>query len=154
MKPILIASDHAGFALKEKLKSYMRRIGLEAKDLGTYSDERCDYPAFAYKLAKAISEKKYNRGILICKSGIGNSIVANRLRGVRATLCYNTKAARLAREHNDSNVLVLGSGFVSEASAKKILQVWLNAEFLAGRHKRRLNQIKEIERQICSERKI
>lgn len=147
-QPVLIASDHAGFTLKEQLKLYLRRIGLEAKDLGTYSDERCDYPAFAYKLARAISGKKYKRGILICKSGIGNSIVANRFPGVRAALCYNIKAARLSREHNDSNVLVLGSGFVNPELAKKILQVWLNAEFLAGRHRRRLNQIEKIEKQI------
>ncbi len=152
MKKILIASDHAGFALKEKLRPYLEKIGFRVKDLGTYSKERCDYPKFAYKLARAIAEKKYSRGVLICKSGIGNSIVANRFSGVRAALCYNTKAAKLSREHNDSNVLVLGSGFVSTAAAQKILQVWLNTEFLGQRHRRRLNQIKQIEKKMRSQR--
>jgi len=145
---ILIGSDHAGFDLKEKIKTYLKDKGLTVKDLGTNSKERCDYPAFAYELAKAISAKKYSRGILICKSGIGNSIVANRLPGVRAALCYNITAARLSREHNDSNVLVLGSAFVNSTLAKRIISVWLNTQFKGGRHKRRLNQIKNIEERI------
>ena len=148
MKAILIGSDHAGFALKEKLKAYLLKKGFQVNDLGTHSEDRCDYPAFAYSVAKGISRRKYNRGILICKTGIGNSIVANRLPGVRASLCYNVEAARLTREHNDSNVLVLGSGFVSEKQAKKIMDVWMDTEFMGGRHKRRLNQIKEIEKRI------
>lgn len=152
MKTILIASDHAGFALKEKLKPYLQRTGLGVKDLGTYSDERCDYPEFAYALAKAISERRYSRGILICKSGIGNSIVANRFSGVRAALCYNAKAARLSRQHNDSNVLVLGAGFTNTPAAKRILGVWLNTGFQGARHKRRLNKIKEIEKEMRSRR--
>lgn len=150
MKEILIASDHAGFTLKEKIRSYLEKKGLKIKDLGTYSKERCDYPGFAYSLAKSVSTKKSDRGILICKTGIGNSIVANRVPGVRAALCYNVKAARLSREHNDSNVLVLGSAFVNIKSAKKILGVWLNTGFLGGRHRRRLNKIKKIEMQIRS----
>lgn len=148
MKKILIASDHAGFSLKEKLKPYLKKIGFAVKDLGAYSRERCDYPGFAYCLAKEISRQRFKRGILICKSGIGNSIVANRMAGVRAALCYNIKAARLSRQHNDSNVLVLGSGFVDTALAKRILGVWLETKFLAGRHRRRLNQINEIEKEI------
>lgn len=148
MKTILLASDHAGFFLKEKLKPYLERQGFLVKDLGTYSKERCDYPITAYHLAKLVSQGRYSQGILICKSGIGNSIVANRLPGVRAALCYNARAARLSRAHNDSNVLVLGSAFVNERSAKKITGVWLNTAFQAGRHKRRLNQIKKIEKGI------
>ncbi|MBM3251411.1 MAG: ribose 5-phosphate isomerase B [Candidatus Omnitrophica bacterium] len=146
MKKIIIASDHAGFLLKEKLIAYLKEKGFCVKDLGAYSRGRCDYPVFAYGLAKQISRAKYKRGILICKSGIGNSIVANRLTGVRAALCYNIKAARFAREHNDSNVLVLGSAFVNEGLAKRILNVWLASGFLGGRHKRRLNIIKKIEK--------
>lgn len=149
LKTILIASDHAGFTLKEKLKPYLENNGFKVKDLGAYSNQRCDYPNFAYGLAKEISAGKYLRGILICKTGIGNSIVANRLSGVRAALCYNVKAARLARQHNDSNILVLGSCFVNERLAKRILGIWLNTEFLGGRHKRRLNQIKEIEKKVA-----
>ncbi len=144
MRTILIACDHAGFVLKEKLKPYLVRMGLQVEDLGTYSKERCDYPVFAYALAKAISQGVHKRGILICKSGIGDSIVANRLPRVRAALCYNVRAARFSREHNDSNVLVLGSAFVNEKLAKGILKTWLNTEFLGGRHARRLKKIEEI----------
>ncbi|MDD5432689.1 MAG: ribose 5-phosphate isomerase B [Candidatus Omnitrophica bacterium] len=148
MESILIASDHAGFGLKEKIRLYLEKKGFKAKDLGTYSEDRCDYPEFACNLAKAISEKKFKRGILICKSGIGNSIVANRFPGVRAALCYNKLSAQLSREHNDSNVLVLGAGFTSVEMAKKIVEVWLASKFQGGRHKRRLNQIKKIEKDI------
>lgn len=145
-KTIVISSDHGGFALKEKLKPYLDKKGWRVKDLGTYSKERCDYPEFAYALGKFISGGKYKLGISVCKSGIGNSIVLNRLPGVRAALCYNTQAARLSREHNDSNVLILGSLFVKENQAKKIIAVWLKTKFKGGRHARRLSQIKQIER--------
>lgn len=148
MKTILIASDHAGFALKEKSKSYLKNRGFKIEDLGTHSKEHCDYPNFAFLLAQKISSGKYKSGILICKTGIGNSIVANRLPGVRAALCYNIKATRLSREHNDSNVLVLGAAFVNERLAKRILSTWLNTKFAGGRHLRRLNKIKEIEKKI------
>ena len=144
MNKLLIASDHAGLALKEKLIDYLEKKAIGVKDLGTYSKERCDYPEYAYNLAKSIASGKYNRGILICKSGIGNSIVANRLPRVRAALCYNLKAAKLSREHNDSNVLVLGSAFVKADLAKRMAIVWLNTKFLGGRHRRRVNQIEEI----------
>ncbi|MBU4346836.1 MAG: ribose 5-phosphate isomerase B [Candidatus Omnitrophica bacterium] len=146
---ILIACDHRGFALKEKLKSYLqKKLLFKAKDLGTHSKESCDYPLLAYDLAREISKGRYKRGIIICSSGIGNSIVANRLPGVRAALCYNPKAARLSRQHNNSNVLVLGSAFVNETQAKRILYVWLNTQFQGGRHLRRLKQIRKIEKEI------
>ena len=153
MKVILIASDHAGYNLKEKLKPYLEEAGFKVKDLGTYSKDSCDYPVFASSLASVISVGKYSRGILICKSGIGNSIVANRFPRVRAALCYNIKEARLSREHNDSNVLVLGSVFVDTVLAKRILRVWLETEFQGGRHLRRLNQITKIENKIRSRKK-
>lgn len=145
---LVVASDHAGFVLKEKIKKFLVEKGFIVEDLGTHSKERCDYPKFAYALARKISSRQMKRGILICKSGIGDSIVANRLSGVRAALCYSVKAARLSREHNDSNVLVLGGAFVNTETAKKITSVWLKTEFHGGRHQRRLNQIKKIERQI------
>jgi len=148
VKTILIASDHGGFALKESLKPFLEKKGFAVKDLGTFSTESCDYPEFAYSLASKIGQGKFKRGILICKSGIGNSIVANRVPGVRAALCNNVKLARLSREHNDSNVLLLGSLFIGPGLAKKITDVWLNTGFQGGRHKRRLDQIKEIERKI------
>ncbi|MFC1805052.1 ribose 5-phosphate isomerase B [Candidatus Omnitrophota bacterium] len=148
MKKILVASDHAGFALKEKLKVYLKAKGLSVIDLGTDSPESCDYPLFARDLARKISKTASRRGILICKSGIGNSIVANRFSGVRAALCCSAKAARLSREHNDSNVLVLGSAFASEDLAKRILNTWLKTKFLGGRHKRRIKIISKIEKEI------
>ncbi|MDD4953448.1 MAG: ribose 5-phosphate isomerase B [Candidatus Omnitrophica bacterium] len=148
MKKIVIASDHGGFGLKEKLKPYLENKGFQVKDLGTYSKESCDYPCYAYSLAKEISQGRYKIGILICKSGIGNSIVANRLPGVRAALCYNIKAARLSRRHNDSNVLLLASLFSNTSQAKKITAAWLNTEFEGGRHLRRVKQITKIEKEI------
>jgi len=146
---IVIGSDHAGFVLKEKLKPFLVKIGLNVLDLGTYSKDRCDYPEFAAAVAKAVSKGKFKKGILICKSGIGNSIVANRFPGVRAALAYSVKAARLSREHNDSNILVLGSGFVNKKLGEKILNIWLKTKFQGGRHQRRLNLIKKIERGIA-----
>jgi len=148
MMPILIASDHGGFRLKEKIKEFFVKKRLDFEDLGPYSEERCDYPKYAASLAKKISKGSFKRGVLICKSGIGNSIVANRFPGVRAALCYNLKAARLSREHNDSNVLVLGSMFVKPSLAKKMVRIWLETEFQGGRHKRRLSQIKNIEKKV------
>jgi ribose 5-phosphate isomerase B len=148
MKNILIASDHAGLSLKEKLSAYLNKEGLKTIDLGTYSKERCDYPLFAAKLARAISSGEFKKGVLVCKSGIGNSIVANRFPGVRAALCYNVKAARLSREHNDSNVLVLGSAFVNKRLAEKIISAWLDTPFQGGRHARRLTIIRKIEKEI------
>lgn len=148
MKSILIASDHAGFALKEKIKPYLVKLGFRVKDLGTHSNQRCDYPVFSYNLAKEVSKGRNKRGVLICKSGIGNSIVANRLYGVRAALCYNARAARLSREHNDSNILVLGSAFANEKQTRRILNVWLNTRFKAGRHQKRLNILKKIENEL------
>jgi len=145
---LFIAADHGGFVLKEKLKTYLGKRGLLIKDLGTCSEESCDYPLYAYALAKKIAAIKRSRGILICKSGIGNSIVANRVPGVRAALCYNIKAAESSRRHNDSNVLVLGSLFVNYAQAEKITDIWLKTEFEGGRHKRRIDEITKIEREI------
>jgi len=150
MSKLLIASDHAGFVLKEKLKAYLDKKGLTVKDLGTYSKERCDYPEYAYNLAKDVSSGKYKRGVLICKSGIGNSIVANKLPGVRAALCYSLKTTKLSREHNDSNILVLGSAFVNADLAKRMVIAWLNTKFLGGRHLKRVKLINKIEQKIRS----
>jgi ribose 5-phosphate isomerase B len=148
METIVIGSDHAGFALKEKIKRYLEKKGFRTKDVGAHSAERCDYPEFAFAVAKGISSLRYKRGVLICKSGIGNSIVANKLRGVRAALCYTIKAAELSRRHNDSNVVVLGSAFVTENVAKRIVSMWLKTPFEGGRHKRRLDQLEKIEKSI------
>ncbi len=147
-KNIIIGSDHAGFALKEKVKTYLLSKGYEVFDVGTFSQDSCDYPIYAAKLAEAVSDGRFQRGILACKTGIGDSIVANRFCKVRAALCYNATAARLCREHNDSNVLVLGSAFVSQQNMKKIILIWLNTKFAGGRHARRLNLIKKLEKKM------
>ena len=144
MTKLLIASDHAGFVLKEKLKAYLQKKAISVKDLGTYSQERCDYPLYAYELAKNISNKKYQRGILICKSGVGTAIVANRLPGVRAALCHNLKITKLSRQHNDSNVLVMGSAFVKADLAKRMVLAWLETKFEGGRHLRRVKLIDKL----------
>ena len=145
---LIIASDHAGFALKEKLKIAFGKRGFKVVDAGTHNLDSCDYPDFVSSVGWGIMRKKFRRGIIICKSGIGSAIAANKFRGVRAALCYNVLAARLSREHNDSNVLVLGSAFVSVPLAKKITSIWLKTEFQGGRHIRRLNKIREIEKML------
>ncbi len=106
---LAIGSDHGGFLLKEKIAGYLQKRGVSIEDFGTFSKDSMDYPDTAYKVASAVSSGKASRAILICKTGIGNCIVANKLRNVRAALCYNLKAARLSRQHNDANILVLGS---------------------------------------------
>ncbi|MBP7216060.1 MAG: ribose 5-phosphate isomerase B [Candidatus Omnitrophica bacterium] len=145
---IIIASDHAGFRRKEQIKAYLLKKGFSVTDVGTHSEDSCDYPDFVFPLAQAIAQKKFARGIVICKSGIGSAIAANKIPGVRAALCYNATAARLSREHNDSNVLVLGSAFVNEKAAQGIIRMWLSSEFQGGRHIRRLRKIKKIEHSI------
>jgi RpiB/LacA/LacB family sugar-phosphate isomerase len=151
-KNLIIASDHGGFRLKEALKKFLLRKGYTVKDIGAFCEERCDYPVYAYALAKEVSRGRFKKGILICKSGIGNSIVANRVPGVRAALCYNAKAAELSREHNDSNVLVLGALFVRQQEAKKIVSLWIKTKFAGGRHLKRLNEIRALEKKIRGER--
>ena len=148
MTKLLIASDHAGFILKEKLIAYLQKKAVGVEDLGTYSKQRCDYPLYAYQLAKNISTGRFKRGVLICKSGIGNSIVANRLPRVRAALCDNLKITKLSRQHNDSNILVMGSGFVKTDLAKRMVWAWLNTNFLGGRHKRRIKLINQIDKTL------
>jgi ribose 5-phosphate isomerase B len=148
MKSIIIGSDHAGFRLKKTLKSFLSRKKFKIIDVGTHCEDSCDYPDFVYLVADKISRGKIKKGIIICKSGIGSSIAANRFPGVRAALCYNLRTARLSRQHNDSNVLVLGQGFVASGLAKKITRKWLDTSFEGGRHKRRLAKIKRIERKL------
>ena len=145
---VVIGSDHGGFRLKEKIKKFLGDKGYQVKDVGCFNQESCDYPVYAYEAAKEVSLRNFSKGILVCKSGIGNSIVANKLPRVRAALCYNLKAARLSRQHNDANVLVLGDLFVNEAMAKRIVSLWLKTEFEGGRHSRRVEQIKKIEDEI------
>lgn len=143
---IAIASDHAGFALKENIKKLLEKLGYEYKDFGTYSDKRVDYPDYALKVAENISKKKYDRGILICGSGIGMCITANKVPGIRAALCNTVEMAKLSREHNDSNILTFGARMIGEDTAEDIVKVWLKTEFLGDRHLKRINKISEIEK--------
>lgn len=145
-KRIALGCDHGGFELKEKVSVFLKNAGYDVLDFGTFSQKPMDYPDTAYKAALAVSRRKAESGILICKSGIGNSIVANKVKGVRAALCYNMKAAKLSRQHNDANVLVLGSLFVKEEKAKKMIAAWLETSFEGGRHLRRIKKIERIER--------
>lgn len=144
---IAIASDHAGFQLKETLKKHLAALGYEFEDFGTNSEERADFPDFAVPVAKAIIEKKFERGILICGTGIGMSIAANRFPGIRAALCYDMETAKLSRQHNDSNILTLGGRTMNPESAKKIVSVWLATEFKGERYEIRNEKIKKIEEQ-------
>ena len=136
-KTIYIASDHAGF----KLKSHLLNIFLNIADLGTKSDESVDYPDFAHKLTKEVLKNKRNIGILICGTGVGMSIAANRKKGIRAGIVNSAKIARLIRKHNDANVLVLPGRFMSINEAKKSVQAFISTKFESGRHKRRINKI-------------
>ncbi|MDP3142951.1 MAG: ribose 5-phosphate isomerase B [Candidatus Omnitrophota bacterium] len=142
---VFVGADHRGFKLKAKIIKFLQDKKLLAIDVGAFNEEPCDYPLIAFKLAKNVAASKRNRGILVCKTGIGDSIAANKVKGMRAALCYNTKAARLSREHNDANVLVLGSDFVKEKDAQKIINIWLKTKFQGGRHLRRVNQIRKFE---------
>lgn len=145
-KKIIIGCDHGGFKLKESIKNYLLLKKYKVEDIGTYSSDPCDYPLIGYEVAKAVSMKKFKRGIVICKTGIGMAIIANKLPGVRSGVCANEKQAETSRLHNDTNVLALGAAFVSPGKAKKIVDIWLNTKALPGRHGRRVKQIKKLER--------
>lgn len=146
-KPVKVAvgSDHAAFELKRVVIQCLEELGWEYEDLGTYSTERCDYPDFGYKVAAAVAAGEYDRGILCCGTGIGMSIVANKVKGVRAALCHDTYSARLTRMHNDSNILCLGARVIGRGLARDIVETWLKTEFIGGRHSERLRKIAALE---------
>ena len=138
---IPIASDHAGFEMKQRLVGVLREMGYEVQDLGADSPVASDYPDFAHPLAKEVSDGAAQRGVLLCGSGIGMDIVANRYPHVRAALAWEPQIAELSRKHNDSNVLVLPARFISAEEAEQILRTWLSTPFEGGRHARRVNKI-------------
>ena len=144
---IAIGSDHGGYKLKEEIKKYLDEKEIEYKDLGCMDEERVDYPNIAKEVAKEVQSQKCEKGILICRSGIGMSIVANKFKGIRCTLCHNEYTAKYARLHNNSNILAMGADDVSINEAICILRMWLATEFEGGRHQERINIIKEIERE-------
>lgn len=145
---IALGSDHGGFELKEHLKKYLDKENIVYKDFGTFSKESCDYPDFGKEVGSAVGYGDFEKGLLICTTGIGMSIVANKYYGVRAALCHNVDSAKYSRMHNDANILVLGAKYVGKRLAKKILKVFLETDFEAGRHEKRVNKIKNIEDKV------
>ncbi|MFV1951575.1 MAG: ribose 5-phosphate isomerase B [Nitrospinota bacterium] len=141
---IAIAADHGGFGLKEDIKGFLKEDGYDCIDMGTDSEESVDYPDYGVKIAHAILNGEVDRGILICGTGIGMSITINRFKGIRGALCNDVYTARMSREHNDSNVLVLGGRVIGKGLALEIVKTWIKTEFAGGRHQRRLDKIEEI----------
>ncbi|NLG02639.1 MAG: ribose 5-phosphate isomerase B [Clostridia bacterium] len=144
MKKIVIGSDHGGYKLKEVIKGHLEKQGYECKDVGCYSLESCDYPQYGKAVAESVASGEVPFGILVCTTGIGISIVANKVKGIRAALCGDLTSARLTREHNDANILALGAGIVGENVALDIVDMFLNTPFSElEKHQRRINAIED-----------
>ena len=148
MIKIAIGCDHGGYELKDKIARYLKTEGCSVKDFGTHSKDSCDYPVIGFEVAKAVSGGKADRGILVCKTGIGMVIIANKVPGVRAAACYDEVMARSSREHNDCNTIVLAANYTDFQKAKKMLKIWLETGHLGQRHARRVKQIKDIESRL------
>lgn len=142
---IAIACDHGGYNLKEVVKAHLTEKGYEVRDFGTNSKDSCDYPDYAAPAAKAVASGECEKGILICTTGIGVSIVANKVDGIRCALCSDSLSAELTRKHNNTNVLAMGAGIVGENLALNIVDTWLTTEFEGGRHQRRVDKIMALE---------
>jgi ribose 5-phosphate isomerase B len=142
---IAIASDHRGFDAKQHIKAVVTQLGHECIDFGTNSNAPVDYPDMAYTAAKAVAEKKADRAILICGTGIGMCITANKIKGIRAALCHDELSAQISRHHNNANVLCLSGDLIGAVLLRKIVEVWLNTDFSGGRHQRRIKKITAIE---------
>ncbi len=140
-KKICISSDHAGYKLKEHIKTYLIDKEIPLIDLGPFKNSSVDYPDYAKKIARRISSKKSEVGILICGSGTGMAISANKTRGIRAAVCYNIKSTRLSRQHNNANIIALGSRLTNKSEAMKLIKIFLSTEFEGGRHLRRIKKI-------------
>ena len=147
MTAIALGADHAGFPLKEDLKAWLVAQGYEVVDCGTQSAESVDYPDYTVLVASAVTAGKAGRGVLVCGSGIGMAIAANKVAGIRAAACTDAYTARLSREHNDANVLALGARITARDSAIEILETWLGAEFAGGRHARRVQKLGDLDRE-------
>jgi ribose 5-phosphate isomerase B len=146
---IVIGCDHAGWELKESLKAWLIQGGHQIQDFGTHSPDSVDYPDYAVQVAEAVASGKAERGVLICGTGIGMTMAANKVPGVRAALCSDLFTARMSRAHNDANVLALGGRLTGKEAAQEILEMWLTTEFAGGRHGRRVEKIREIEERYC-----
>lgn len=145
MMKLGVASDHAGFGLKEDIKDFLQAEGHTVEDFGCPNEESCDYPDFANKLCRALLDGDFERGVLICGTGLGMSYTANRYKGIRAALCTSVEMAKMSREHNDANVLVLGSRIIGTDLAHDILTTWMQTPFEGGRHLRRIRKIDGLE---------
>jgi len=143
---IAIGSDHAGFTMKQAIVGLLSELGHKYEDFGCFNCSSVDYPDIARPVAEAVSQKKFDHGILICSTGIGMSIVANKVPGIRAALCHDTFSARRAREHNDANVLCLGEWVIGQGLMREIVTTYLSADFVGGRHARRVEKIHAMER--------
>jgi ribose 5-phosphate isomerase B len=144
---IALASDHAGYAEKERLKPLLADLGVEFDDLGTMSEESVDYPDYARKVAEQVAQGKVEQGLLVCGSGTGMAITANKVPGVRAAVAWSEETARLARQHNDANVLAIGARTTPDGDIPKIVRAWFASEFEGGRHAARVEKISQVERQ-------
>jgi ribose 5-phosphate isomerase B len=144
---IAIASDHAGYEGKERLKPVLDELGIQYEDLGTVSEESVDYPDYARKVGEEVAQGNVEQGLLVCGSGTGMAIAANKVSGVRAAVAWNEEIATLAREHNDANVLALGARVTPGAELPKIVRAWFAAKYEGGRHERRVEKIREIEKE-------
>ena len=140
---IIIGSDHAGYPMKEKVKGNLQKYGIEVEDVGTYSEESVDYTDFGKKVASKVSDGTFDRGILICGTGLGMSMVANRFLGVRAALANDLFSAIMSRRHNDSNILVMGGRLIGDTLAMQVVDTWLETRFEEGRHQRRIEKMDE-----------
>lgn len=138
---IIIGSDHAGYPMKEKVTAHLRERGVQVEDIGTYSEEAVDYTDFGKKVARKVSDGTFDRGILICGTGLGMSMVANRFRGVRAALANDLFSAIMSRRHNDSNIIVMGGRLIGDTLAFQLVDTWLETPFEGGRHQRRLDKM-------------
>lgn len=145
---IAIGADHGGYALKKDIIAFLKKNDYKVKDFGTYSPQRCDYPPIGYKVASEVALGRFDRGILICKTGLGMCMVSNKVPGIRAALLHNRASARSSREHNDANVAVLSGDSMNKNKAIGILKIWLTTGFAGGRHRRRIKQIEKIEEKI------
>ena len=141
MKKIFISSDHAGFKLKEEIKSHLSKKKIPFQDMGPFNDDRVDYPDYAHKVARKVKTNKSNVGILVCGSGMGMNIAANRHRNIRAAQCFNLKSTKLSRLHNDANIITLGSRLLSKKLALTCVVAFLNTKFEGGRHLKRIKKI-------------
>ncbi|MBX5436142.1 MAG: ribose 5-phosphate isomerase B [Alicyclobacillaceae bacterium] len=143
---VAIASDHAGYRLKELLKPTLAELGVEFDDLGTYDESSVDYPDYGEKVARAVAAGEYDRGVLICGTGLGMCITANKVPGIRAVTAHDVFSAQMSRRHNDANILTMGERVVGPGVAAEVLKAWIQAEFEGGRHLRRVEKIKALDR--------